>query len=89
MMLLRPEISAGGDFVPRHGRAIESACRGPDGKRALICAGRHDPIIPIENAGRLAARLKDSGGDVRLETLEASHGLVPEDVAIARQWLEN
>src|SRR3954468_2185504 len=31
------------------------------GTRALICSGRRDPIVPVENAERLAAMLRGAG----------------------------
>src|SRR4051812_15532918 len=31
------------------------------GTRVLICSGKCDPIIPVENAGRLAAMLREAG----------------------------
>ncbi len=88
MMLLRPEVFPAAILF----RAMVVLSNPPaadlNGKRMLISAGRHDPIIPLENVQRLAALLKNAGGDVSLEIQEASHGLVQEDVAAAKEWLQ-
>jgi phospholipase/carboxylesterase len=57
------------------------------GTRALICTGSHDPIIPVENAERLTAMLKAAGADVTLRLQNASHQLMFEEIAAAKNWL--
>jgi phospholipase/carboxylesterase len=57
--------------------------------RALISAGRHDPIIPVENVQRLAAFMQSAGSDVELTVQEASHGLVQGDLVAAKKWLRS
>ncbi|MEY2519648.1 MAG: phospholipase/carboxylesterase [Verrucomicrobiota bacterium] len=57
------------------------------GARVLICSGKHDPIVPVENAERLAAMLRDAGADVTLRFEEASHQLVFAEIAAAKNWL--
>jgi phospholipase/carboxylesterase len=58
------------------------------GTRALMCSGTHDPIIPLENAERLAAMLRAAGADITLRLEEASHQLVFDEIAAAKNWLE-
>ena len=53
----------------------------------LILAGTYDELIPIEQAGLLAAMLGEAGADVAYETLHAGHGLTPEDLKLAAEWL--
>ena len=88
MMLLRPEVFPAAILF----RAMVVLSNPPaadlNGKRMLISAGRHDPIIPLENVQRLAGLLKNAGGDVSLQIQEAGHGLVQEDVAAAKAWLQ-
>jgi phospholipase/carboxylesterase len=60
---------------------------GLSGTRALICSGTHDPIIPVENAERLAAMLRRAGADVTLRLEEAGHQLVFDEIAAAKNWL--
>ena len=57
------------------------------GTRALICSGKRDPIIPLENAERLAAMLRIAGADIALRVAEASHQLIFDEIAAAKKWL--
>jgi phospholipase/carboxylesterase len=57
------------------------------GKRILMTAGRHDPIIPLENVQRLTNALRNAGADVTIEIQQASHGLVQADLLVAKRWL--
>jgi predicted esterase len=63
--------------------------RPPDlrGTRVLICSGKRDPIIPVENAGRLAAMLRDAGSDVTHRLADSGHQLVFDEIAAAKNWL--
>jgi phospholipase/carboxylesterase len=70
-------------MVPSDGRPDAKGA----GTRVYIGAGRRDPIVPAENAERLAVLLRESGADVTLEWRLAGHGLTAEDVANARDWL--
>jgi predicted esterase len=58
-----------------------------DGTRVLICSGERDPIIPLDNAERLAAMLRTAGADVALRVADASHQLVFDEIADAKKWL--
>jgi predicted esterase len=55
--------------------------------RVLICSGKHDPIVPVENAERLAAMLRGSGADVTLRFEGAGHELTLADITAAKNWL--
>jgi predicted esterase len=55
--------------------------------RALICAGKQDPIVPVENVERLATILREAGADVTLRFEEAGHQLVFAEIAAAKNWL--
>ena len=86
ILLLRPEIlSAAVLFRPM---VIFSNPAAADlrGKRILISAGQNDPIVPPENAERLAGLLKASGAAVTFRLQEASHGLINDDLALAKTW---
>src|SRR4051812_8014769 len=50
------------------------------GTRVLICSGKRDPIIPVENAERLTAMLRQAGAEVTLRIEEASHQLVFDEI---------
>jgi predicted esterase len=58
------------------------------GTRIMICSGTRDPIIPLENAERLAAMLRQGGAEVTLRTEEAGHQLVFAEIAAAKNWLQ-
>jgi predicted esterase len=53
----------------------------------LICAGKHDPIVPVENVERLASMLRQGGADVTLRFEEGGHQLVFSEIANAKRWL--
>ena len=55
--------------------------------RVLISSGTHDPIVPIENAERLAAMLREAGANVILRFEAAGHAHAPGDLAAAKEWL--
>lgn len=55
--------------------------------RVLICSGTRDPIIPTENAERLAAMLRRAGAEVTLRFEEAGHQLMFDEIAAAKNWL--
>lgn len=57
------------------------------GKPIFISAGRMDQMILPENTERLVELLKQAGADVTLEWPAPGHGLVREDVDLAREWL--
>ena len=59
------------------------------GTRVLICSGRRDPIIPVENAERLMTMFRESGAEVALRVQEASHQLMFEEIEAAKKWLRD
>ena len=88
ILLLRPEAFGGAILF----RAMVPLSQPPPaedlkGKPVLISAGAADPIIPPENAQRLASSLEERGATVSLRLQEASHGLVREDLIAAKVWL--
>ena len=59
------------------------------GLPVLMLTGRHDQLIPPQQAGLLAALLGEAGADATYEVLEADHGLTEEDLSLAAAWLAN
>jgi predicted esterase len=53
----------------------------------LMLTGRHDELIPPQQAGLLAALLGEAGADATFEMLEAGHGLTEQDLTLAAEWL--
>lgn len=72
------------------GMVTAEAAAGVDlkGVRVLLVSGERDPIIPVENAGRLAEQLRRAGAEVRHEVLAAGHELTGRDLELAREWLK-
>ena len=89
MMLLRPDVLAGGILL----RAMVPLRQPPQadlaGKRVLIVSGQSDPIIPPGNSAALTAMLQKAGAEVEHRTLPVGHQLSQADVTIATQWLES
>jgi len=87
VLLLRPEALAGAILL----RAMVPLSNSPKadltGKPVLLLSGRQDPIVPAENAARLATLLKAMGANVDHRILPAGHGLSQADLAIAKEWL--
>ena len=88
LMLLRPEVFAGAALM----RAMVPLSAPPaadlSGKRVLILSGSADPIVPAENAGRLAAMLAHAGAEVDHRSLPVGHGLSQADVNLTRAWFD-
>ncbi len=57
------------------------------GLPVLMLTGRHDQLIPTQQAGLLAALLGEAGAEATYEVLEAGHELTEEDLAMAAAWL--
>jgi phospholipase/carboxylesterase len=87
LMLLHPEALAGAALL----RAMVPLRAPPAadlaGKRVLILSGALDPIVPAENAARLAGLFERSGAVVEHRTLPTGHGLGQADVAMITRWL--
>jgi phospholipase/carboxylesterase len=87
MLMLRPEALSGAILL----RAMVPLAQPPrpdlKGKRVLIVSGAQDPIVPADNAARLATQLREAGADVDHRTLPFGHGLSNADTAAANAWM--
>lgn len=88
VMLLRPDALAGAVLMRAMVPLAEPPAAQLDGAPVLILSGAADPIVPAENAARLAAMLEKAGAAVRHETVSAGHNLSQADVAIAGAWFD-
>ncbi len=53
----------------------------------LVCAGRHDPIVPTENVARLAGLLQRCGAQVEESWYSGGHELAGVDAQAVSRWL--
>ncbi|HWV52966.1 alpha/beta hydrolase [Pseudorhodoplanes sp.] len=88
-LLLRPETLAGAVLIRAMVPLANSPAADLSGKPVLILSGSMDPMVPQDNAARLAASLRDAGAAVEHRVLPAGHGLSQADVALARGFLAN
>ena len=88
MLQLRPEVLAGAVLLRAMVPLSDAPVRELDDKPVLILSGAADPIVPAENAARLASILKGAGAIVDHRTLPAGHGLSQADVALTKTWLD-
>ncbi len=56
-------------------------------KHILISEGRFDPIVPIDNAERLAQMFRERGANVQLNWQDLDHRLARTEIDAARNWL--
>jgi predicted esterase len=59
-----------------------------EGTRIWIAGGKQDPLIPPENAARLAELLSEAGAEVTARLFEADHGLTNVELVLAKRWLD-
>jgi predicted esterase len=89
ILLLRPHVLAGAVLfrvmVPLVPASLPNLARA----RVLISSGKHDPIVPVENAERLASMLRKAGANLTLRFEPAGHALVFGDIEAAKEWLAN
>ncbi|MDQ3458530.1 MAG: dienelactone hydrolase family protein [Deinococcota bacterium] len=87
MMLLHPGVIRGAVLLRPVVPFAPEALSDLSGVPVFIGAGRHDPMVPVENAERLAALFKEAGADVTLHLQDAGHTLSDEELRAARRWL--
>ena len=57
------------------------------GMPVMIISGRMDPILPLDNAKRLAGALRLNGAVIDHRVLETGHGMTQNDVDLARGFV--
>jgi predicted esterase len=58
------------------------------GRSVLISSGDRDPLVSVQETQRLASLLRTAGADVTVIMQRAGHQLIQEDIAAARDWLQ-
>lgn len=58
-----------------------------DGVEVLLLSGETDPIVPVENANRLAQMLRERGANISHQWTKTGHNLTDADFQSAQKWL--
>ncbi|HWL53275.1 MAG TPA: alpha/beta hydrolase [Chthoniobacteraceae bacterium] len=58
------------------------------GTAVYLAAGKHDPLVPVQQVEALAGLLEQSKAEVTLRWSENGHRLTPEEPEAARRWLD-
>ena len=87
MLLSRPSSLAGGVLLRAMVPFEPSVPVRLDGRAVLLGEGRFDPLVPEDQAERLAAIFREAGADTELEWQDAGHQLTAADVRVAGDWL--
>jgi predicted esterase len=58
------------------------------GRSVLMSNGDRDPLVSVQETKRLASLLRTTGADVTVIMQRAGHQLIQEDIAAARDWLQ-
>ncbi|HWM23821.1 MAG TPA: alpha/beta hydrolase [Chthoniobacterales bacterium] len=87
ILLLRPELLAGAVLLRAMVPLVPPAVPDLSHARVLLSSGEHDPIVPKENAGRLAAMLREAGAEVTIRFEAAGHALAFGDIDAAKEWI--
>ncbi|WP_262272050.1 alpha/beta hydrolase [Microvirga yunnanensis] len=86
MLMLRPEALSGAALLRSMVPLSEMPPTDLTGKRVLMTSGAMDPIIPADNAKRLAATLAGAGADVQHQVLPTGHNLSQTDLQLLVRW---
>jgi phospholipase/carboxylesterase len=85
--LLRPEVLAGAILLRPMFVTDDVPIKDLGGRPILLLGGTHDPITPAEDLPQIAQQLQKRGAHVTIKRVQAFHGLVQDDLVLARQWL--
>ncbi|MFC5067236.1 alpha/beta hydrolase [Flaviflagellibacter deserti] len=87
MLLLRPGTVAGAVLLRAMVPLKEMPKADLHDTPVLMLSGVMDPIVPQENAARLALALTERGADVDHRLLPLSHGLGQADLSLSSDWI--
>jgi phospholipase/carboxylesterase len=88
VLQLRPEALAGAALLRAMVPLQDPPAADLTGKPVLILSGASDPIVPADNARRLASLLTNAGATVQHQVLPTGHGLSQTDVALTKTWID-
>ena len=87
ILLLRPKVLRSAILLRAMVPLTAPAVPNLHGSRVLIQVGERDQIVPPERGRELSTLLNAGGAEVTLVAQPTGHGLLPADVASAREWL--
>lgn len=87
LLLLRPEVLAGAALLRPMAPLKEPPQPDLTGMPILMVSGQLDPIVPIDEATRLADQFTAAGALVKHEMLPVGHGLSQADLNLTKNWL--
>lgn len=87
VLLLRPGIITRAVLLRAMVPLIPATKPDLAGTSVLISTGEHDPVVPLENAKRLSALLRNAGAEVTQNIEAAGHQLTSADIEAAKDWL--
>jgi phospholipase/carboxylesterase len=88
ILQLRPEALAGAVLIRAMVPLQDPPAVDLTGKPVLILSGASDPIVPADNAKRLAAILNKAGAKVEHRMPPTGHALSKTDVGFATAWMD-
>lgn len=88
MLLLRPEALAGAALLRAMSPFAEPPVADLAGKSVQLLSGAFDPIVPADDAARLAATLAANGASVDHRIVPTGHGLAQADINLLKAWLD-
>jgi len=88
MLQLRPEALAGAALLRAMVPLQDPPAADLTGKPVLILSGASDPIVPADNAKRLASVLSTAGAGVEHRMLPTGHSVSKTDVGLTTAWLD-
>jgi predicted esterase len=87
MLLLRPELFRAAVLFRGMVPLVPEDAPDLSETKVLLCSGRYDPIVSVDNVERLTGMLEQFGADVTLSWQQTHHTLTLQDVLTAKTWL--
>ncbi len=87
LLLLRPESLAAAVLFRPMFVSDDIPDADLSGKKILILSGLQDPLRSPEDPDRIIRQLQARGAQVASQLVPAGHGLIPNDLSFAKDWL--
>lgn len=87
LLLLRPGILHRAVLLRAMVPLVPTKAPDLTGTGIFLASGLSDPILPIDNARRLAAMFREAGAELAFHELAAAHQLTSGELDAARLWM--